>query len=145
MSPEFLSINDATGSKRDFSSSIAEKNSNQIALKKNSLGGRYLIDNLVLTTYNYSFKYSEFKQYRGRCNMDNIEGLVSIDDAVQTTPAQNLDNHKQYGNVGLANLLGMLGMVKKFVRAEGNYIWDNEGTRYIDFLAGYGAVSLGHN
>lgn len=77
--------------------------------------------------------------------MDNIEGLVSIDDAMEMTPAQNVDNHKQYGNVGLANLLGMLGMVKKFVRAEGNYIWDNEGTRYIDFLAGYGAVSLGHN
>jgi len=30
-------------------------------------------------------------------------------------------------------------------RAEGVWVWDVEGTRYLDFLAAYGAVNQGHN
>jgi len=39
----------------------------------------------------------------------------------------------------------MLGLVKVFEKAEGSYIWDSDGKKYIDFLSGYGSVSLGHN
>ncbi|MEV7693982.1 acetylornithine transaminase [Microbacterium sp. NPDC089189] len=31
-----------------------------------------------------------------------------------------------------------------FVRGEGAYLWDDEGTRYLDFLAGIAVDSLGH-
>ncbi|MCC2033883.1 acetylornithine transaminase [Microbacterium allomyrinae] len=31
-----------------------------------------------------------------------------------------------------------------FVRGEGSYLWDAEGTRYLDFLAGIAVDSLGH-
>ena len=31
-----------------------------------------------------------------------------------------------------------------FVRGEGAYLWDAEGRRYLDFLAGIAVVSLGH-
>ncbi|QKJ19771.1 acetylornithine transaminase [Microbacterium hominis] len=31
-----------------------------------------------------------------------------------------------------------------FVRGEGSYLWDAEGTRYLDFLAGIAVNSLGH-
>ncbi len=30
------------------------------------------------------------------------------------------------------------------VRGEGSYLWDDEGTRYLDFLGGIAVVSLGH-
>ena len=36
-------------------------------------------------------------------------------------------------------------VVKNFVRGEGCYVWDDAGTRYLDFVAGYGSVNLGHN
>ena len=29
-------------------------------------------------------------------------------------------------------------------RAEGPYVWDVEGTRYIDLVQSYGAIILGH-
>lgn len=37
------------------------------------------------------------------------------------------------------------GMNKAFVRAEGQYLWDAEGERYLDFLAGGGVYFLGRN
>lgn len=36
-------------------------------------------------------------------------------------------------------------VVKNFVRGEGCYVWDDEGTRYLDFVAGFGSLNLGHN
>ena len=30
------------------------------------------------------------------------------------------------------------------VRGEGCYVWDSDGTRYLDFLAGIAVNSLGH-
>lgn len=53
--------------------------------------------------------------------------------------------HKQYLNDGLAGLLGMLDLDRKFVRAEGCKVFDEDGQEYLDFLGGYGALNLGHN
>jgi putrescine aminotransferase len=77
--------------------------------------------------------------------MDKSRTLLTLDDALGQTAAQIVENHKTYGNSGLTSLLSLLGLDRKFVRAQGNYIWDDSGNRYIDFLAGYGSVSLGHN
>ncbi len=30
------------------------------------------------------------------------------------------------------------------VRGEGSYVWDDQGNRYLDFVAGIAVVSLGH-
>ena len=32
-----------------------------------------------------------------------------------------------------------------FVRGEGTVLWDSEGKRYLDFLAGAGSLNYGHN
>lgn len=77
--------------------------------------------------------------------MEKTKDIIGIDEAIGITSSQIAENHKLYGNCGLASLLGLLGLDKKFVKAEGNYLWDEAGNRYVDFLAGYGAVSLGHN
>ena len=37
------------------------------------------------------------------------------------------------------------GLVKTFVRGEGNYLWDIDDNRYLDLVAGFGSVNLGHN
>ncbi len=70
--------------------------------------------------------------------MGSKEQLLDIDGALNLTPGQSEENHKTYGNIGLASLLGMLGLTRKFVRAEGCYVWDSDGKRYLDFLAGDG-------
>jgi len=77
--------------------------------------------------------------------MKNINALINIDDALKLTPKQSVENHINYGNAALANVLCMAGLGKKFVRAEGSHVWDSEGTKYLDYLAGYGALALGHN
>ena len=42
-------------------------------------------------------------------------------------------------------LLGVLGYGRVFTRAEGAYVWDEQGRRYLDLLAGFGSVNIGHN
>jgi acetylornithine/succinyldiaminopimelate/putrescine aminotransferase len=42
-------------------------------------------------------------------------------------------------------LLAHIGFDKKIVRAEGHYLFDSEGNRYLDCLAQYGALPFGHN
>ncbi|MEE2641110.1 MAG: aminotransferase class III-fold pyridoxal phosphate-dependent enzyme [Planctomycetota bacterium] len=36
-------------------------------------------------------------------------------------------------------------VVKNFVRGEGCHVWDDQGNRYLDFVAGFGSLNLGHN
>jgi putrescine aminotransferase len=42
-------------------------------------------------------------------------------------------------------LLGVLGYGRVFTRAEDVYVWDEHGRRYLDLLAGFGSVNIGHN
>jgi len=47
-------------------------------------------------------------------------------------------------NPGLAGLLRFTGLDRVESYAEGVYVWDTEGKRYLDFLGLYGTLSLGH-
>jgi len=48
-------------------------------------------------------------------------------------------------NPTLKRLLAMCGMDRRWARASGVHLWDEEGRRFLDFYAQYGAVALGHN
>jgi putrescine aminotransferase len=60
-------------------------------------------------------------------------------------PAEARRLHEAHINPTLVEALGLLGFGRSFVRAEGFCIWDEKGEEYLDFLAGYGSVPLGHN
>lgn len=47
-------------------------------------------------------------------------------------------------NPGLAGLLRFTGLDRIESHAEGPYVWDTTGKRYLDFLGLYGALNLGH-
>jgi putrescine aminotransferase len=47
-------------------------------------------------------------------------------------------------NPGLAGLLRFTGLDRVESHAEGPYVWDTTGKRYLDFLGLYGALNLGH-
>ena len=48
-------------------------------------------------------------------------------------------------NAQLVRLLRTLGFAVDYVRAEGPYLFDAEGNRYLDLLSGFGVFALGRN
>ena len=77
--------------------------------------------------------------------MSELKNLIDVDYALKMDEAEMVENHKKYGNSGLVGMVGLIGFDKKFVRAEGSYVWDDKGNKYLDLLSSYGAISLGHN
>ncbi|MCL4439327.1 MAG: aminotransferase class III-fold pyridoxal phosphate-dependent enzyme [Firmicutes bacterium] len=66
-----------------------------------------------------------------------------INTAEQITE-QTIHNYEEYINPSLARLFRFMGLAVVEERAEGCYIYDNQGHKYLDCLGGYGAYSLGH-
>lgn len=56
-----------------------------------------------------------------------------------------MDAYARHMNAGMAKVLAFMGMDATAVRAEGSFIWDSRGRRFIDFLGGYGAFNFGHS
>jgi len=52
--------------------------------------------------------------------------------------------YARHVNDGLARLLSFMGLDAAAVRAEGCFVWDEQGRRFLDFLGGYGVFSFGH-
>lgn len=50
----------------------------------------------------------------------------------------------RYMNPGLARSFSFMGLARPEVRAEGAWVWDGEGERYLDFGAGYGVQVVGY-
>ena len=48
-------------------------------------------------------------------------------------------------NPALVRLLGVFGYGRVFIRAQDVWVWDDQGRRYLDFLAGFGSVNIGHS
>ncbi len=61
----------------------------------------------------------------------------------ETTGTEHL--FLKHVNPNLGRLLSQLEMDKVYVRGEGCYLYDRDGTRYLDFLAQYGALPFGFN
>jgi ornithine--oxo-acid transaminase len=58
---------------------------------------------------------------------------------------QGYELHARYLNPQLPRMLHAIGFDKVYERAEGAYLWDRDGNRYADFLAGFGVFGIGHN
>jgi putrescine aminotransferase len=81
---------------------------------------------------------------RGVVAMDQ-EKLFTLEEALALDARVNFANHEKYINPGLARMMSLLAFDRPFARAQGMYVWDQEGNRYLDFLGGYGSLNLGHN
>ena len=58
------------------------------------------------------------------------------------------DGHRLFAehvNPRFASVLRTIGFDRFFVRAEGQYLWDAQGHRYLDFLGGYAVCNVGRN
>src|SRR5580698_10438867 len=56
---------------------------------------------------------------------------------------QGYELHARYLNPQLPRMLHAIGFDKVYERAEGAYLWDRDGNRYADFLAGFGVFGVG--
>jgi ornithine--oxo-acid transaminase len=53
--------------------------------------------------------------------------------------------HEKYLNRQMVRVLKTIGFDRQYTRAEGPYLFDKTGARYLDLLAGFGVFALGRN
>ncbi len=56
-----------------------------------------------------------------------------------------LERFSRHISPAFVRLLGVLGYGRVFTRAQDVWLWDSKGRRYLDALAGFGSMNLGHN
>jgi len=50
-----------------------------------------------------------------------------------------------YVNPQLGKVLRTIGFDRAYVRGEGSYLWDKDGTKYLDFITAFGMFNMGRN
>src|SRR5436190_359490 len=58
---------------------------------------------------------------------------------------QGYELQDRYLKPNLSRMLRVIGFDKVYERAEGSYLYDRDGNRYTDFLAGFGVFAMGRN
>jgi ornithine--oxo-acid transaminase len=58
----------------------------------------------------------------------NIESLLS------EAQGQNYELHNEHINPAFTKVLRTIGFDRNYVRAEGQYLWDDKGNKYLDML-----------
>lgn len=71
--------------------------------------------------------------------------LLGLDNALRLNRKAAGELFSRHVNLGLKTMLSALGFDKNFVRAQGVSVFDDKGTKYLDFLGGYGSLPFGHN
>lgn len=70
---------------------------------------------------------------------------MALDEAaVDRLAEETTEKYRNYVNPGIAGILNFSGFGVPEERAEGCYIWDASGRKFLDCVGGYGAFSLGH-
>jgi ornithine--oxo-acid transaminase len=64
---------------------------------------------------------------------------------VKEYAGQNYELHAEHINPANVRTLRTIGFDRCYTRAEGAYLWDVKGQKYLDMLSGYGVFGLGRN
>jgi ornithine--oxo-acid transaminase len=68
-----------------------------------------------------------------------------LTELVEERGAEALDLHAQTVNPQFVKLLRTIGFDRRWARAQGQYLWDADGNRYLDLLGGFGMFAVGRN
>jgi ornithine--oxo-acid transaminase len=68
-----------------------------------------------------------------------------ISELVAERGSESLDLWARTINPQFARVLRTIGFDRTWARAEGAYLWDDEGNRYLDILGGFGMFNVGRN
>jgi ornithine--oxo-acid transaminase len=70
---------------------------------------------------------------------------MNILDLIAQRQQENFSLHETYLNPQMVNVLKTIGFDRHYVRAEGAYLFDDQGDRYLDLLSGFGVFVVGRN
>ena len=70
---------------------------------------------------------------------------LDIHALIKQHEGRNYELHAAHVNPSNVRTLKTIGFDRCYVRAEGPYLWDVSGAKYLDLLSGYGVFSLGRN
>jgi len=68
-----------------------------------------------------------------------------IADLLAEHRGENFTLHEQYLNAQMVRVLRTIGYDRRYVRARGQYLYDDRGDEYLDLLAGFGVFAVGRN
>src|SRR3954452_10349972 len=68
-----------------------------------------------------------------------------LSELVEERGAEALGLHAQTVNPQFVQLLRTIGFDRRWARAQGAHLWDDEGNRYLDVLGGFGMFNVGRN
>jgi len=69
----------------------------------------------------------------------------SLSQLIEARQADQYDLHMRYISPHMARVQQIIGFDKLYTRGEGAYLWDVDGNRYLDLLAGFSVFNLGRN
>jgi ornithine--oxo-acid transaminase len=69
----------------------------------------------------------------------------SLAQLIKDRQADQYDLHMKYISPHMARVQKIIGFDKIYTRGEGAYLWDVDGVRYLDLLAGYSVFNLGRD
>ena len=67
----------------------------------------------------------------------------SLTQLIEARQADQYDLHMRYISPHMARVQQIIGFDKIYTRGQGAYLWDEDGTRYLDLLSGYSVFNLG--
>lgn len=70
---------------------------------------------------------------------------MSILELIEKRLEENFALHEQYLNPQMVRVLKTIGYDRHYVKAQGAYLFDNHGEKYLDLLSGFGVFALGRN
>jgi ornithine--oxo-acid transaminase len=78
---------------------------------------------------------------------DSVSSRPALDIAalLQEHAGRNYELHADHVNPANVRTLKTIGFDRCYTRAEGPYLWDVQGEKYLDMLSGYGVFGLGRN
>ena len=69
----------------------------------------------------------------------------TLRDLLEARAGDDLDLWARTINPQFARVLRTIGFDRTWARAEGQYLWDADGNRYLDMLGGFGMFNVGRN
>lgn len=70
---------------------------------------------------------------------------MNIQELIQQRGKENFALHDHYLNSQMVKVLKTIGFDRHYVKAEGAYLFDEQGHRYLDLLSGFGVFAVGRN
>jgi ornithine--oxo-acid transaminase len=75
----------------------------------------------------------------------SAEGSFDLRALIEERAGEGSALHDRHLNAQVPRLLRTIGFDRVYVRGEGAYLYDRDGRRYLDMLAGFGVYALGRN